>query len=279
MDPLCSSQDAIRCTLCEFAVAPMYCENCHIELCGQCVEKHFADKSKVHKVVPLKQSLTTLQYPKCSTHDSKQCELHCEQCDISICTQCVSSKQHKHHDVVDIMEYYEEKTNNLRKDLQELESSIYLKYKEATSMVANKRDDLKKNSQVIKTALKAQGEAWHREIDSIIQKMQDKVDDVDSQNLEAINEQGQKINTTITQISQVILDLRRLLDSGDVCLVSKYKSRNEEFRTLPPELNVSFPNFRPCEINLDQLITQFGTLSTLATDSKEQGPCEPLKPR
>ena len=60
MDPRHSAQDAVRCALCRDAVAPMYGNVCHTHLCGECVEKHFSDKSKLHNVVPLEQFLSTL---------------------------------------------------------------------------------------------------------------------------------------------------------------------------------------------------------------------------
>ena len=50
-----STQDVLRCVLCRDAVAPMYCNVCQTHLCGQCVAKHFSDKSKVLNVVLLEQ--------------------------------------------------------------------------------------------------------------------------------------------------------------------------------------------------------------------------------
>ena len=96
----------MRCAACETALAPMYCEVCHIDLCKDCAGKHIFDKSKVHRIVLLKQVLSS---PKCPDHSKKQRELHCKQCDSPICSLCVVSQKHKYHEVVIIMDYFKNK--------------------------------------------------------------------------------------------------------------------------------------------------------------------------
>ena len=102
MDPRHSAQDVVRCVLCRDAVAPMYCNVCHMCLCDDCVALHQADKSQVHTVVSLTQYLSTLQCSKCSDHPDNQCELYCENCDCPMCLECITLKKHTDHSCISL---------------------------------------------------------------------------------------------------------------------------------------------------------------------------------
>ncbi|XP_078311909.1 uncharacterized protein LOC111132771 [Crassostrea virginica] len=268
MDPLRSGQDVVRCTQCKDAVAPMYCEVCHIYLCYECVETHVADKSNVHKLVSLTQFLSS---PKCPEHPTKQCELHCKQCVVPICSQCVISKTHKDHDVIDIMENSKMKKEVLRKDLQELEKFIFPNYQESSAFIKTQKADQLKNSQKLTSDLKKQGEALHKEIDAIIQSKQTEIDIMDSKHKTALDKQEDAIKHTITEIKQVIQDLKSLLDTSDVSLISKYQSMIGEFRKLPPKLKISLPQLNALKINREQLLKQFGSMTALYIETEERG--------
>lgn len=269
MDPSCSAQDVVRCTLCTSSVAPMFCEVCDINLCKDCIEKHLSDSSKVHKVVSLKQCLATLNYPKCGKHEAMRCELHCEQCNISICVQCISSKEHKNHDIVDILKYFESKKEVLHNDLKELEESIFPNYQDIASKIPVHRADLNKNSQTLTADIDNQGEMWHKEVENVIMKLKSDIEGVVTQHQTVLNEQEEKITFTMSEIKQYIADLKKLHESKNICHVAEYESRNVEFKRLLPKINISLPSFKPQKIDKDYFFKQFGSLSGVFFAKKE----------
>lgn len=127
MDSEYSLQDVVRCHLCEHSVPHLHCVICKIHLCKDCESGHLSDTTKEHKMVPFKYRRS---FPNCQNHSTKLCEFYCEHCDFPICTLCISSKGHQHHNVVDILKSLESKKHVLEKDLQDLVKSIYPKYQE-----------------------------------------------------------------------------------------------------------------------------------------------------
>ena len=264
MDPEFIPQDLVRCGLCETPIPPMHCDICHINLCNACVVDHLSDESKDHKVVTFNKRGSTINYPKCQKH-SKISELLCNHCNVPICSSCVSSGDHDQHKKLDILKEYRNKKELIEKDIRELENSIYRKYEEAAANIPVQKTDVRNHTQKLKTARDKQGEALHTEIDNIIQGMKSEINEMDAQHIAAIDRHENAINHAITEITQVILDLHNLLDSNDVCLVAEYTPRNEEFRSLPVQFQVTLLTFTPSKIQRAQVYEQIGALSKLAT--------------
>nr|XP_034334040.1 uncharacterized protein LOC117691651 [Crassostrea gigas]XP_034334041.1 uncharacterized protein LOC117691651 [Crassostrea gigas] len=262
------AQDVLRCRLCETQGPPMYCDICHIHLCKACVGEHLSDLSKEHKVLPFEKRGSTPKRPKHSTNISV---LYYKQCDIPICTTCLSSEEHSGHKFIEISKNIDSKKEIIQKDLQELEKSIYPKYKEIASINQVQKSALNENSQKLTTEIDKHGEDLHREINTIIRNMKSNMEETDTKHLAVLDKQEDEIKHTISEITQTITELRTLLDSNDVSRVSAYKSRNDEFRRLPPKLTVSLPSFTPQKINKEQLYQQFGSLSASSIKTEEHG--------
>ncbi|XP_065928525.1 tripartite motif-containing protein 2-like [Magallana gigas] len=268
MDRRTWAQDVLRCHLCETPGPPMFCDICHIHLCVACVGKHLLDESKEHKVVTFKKQGFA---PECSKHSKKLCELYCEQCDIPICVECVSSGEHLGHKVVGILKIVENKKEALRGELQELENIIDPKYQAIASNIQVQKADLNKNSNKLTKAIDRHGEALHIEIDTAIEKLKSDVDAMKLKHMADLNKQENEIKRSISDIALIIADLKKLMNSNDVILISAYNSRNAEFRRLPPKLTVSLPRFTPQKINKEQIFQQIGCLSAFPIKTEEHG--------
>nr|XP_022301530.1 uncharacterized protein LOC111109626 [Crassostrea virginica] len=257
MDPQISLQDVIRCQLCERPVPSKHCEICHIHLCEACVEEHLSNKYKEHYILPFQMRGTA---PKCEKHSTKIYTEICIQCDIPICELCVLLENHEQHKRENMME---NKKRFVLNDLQEIENFIYPLHQEALSNIQVQKAEAIEYSQKLTSSLNEQREALHKEVDTIIKIKQAEIDEMESKHLAAIEKQETAIQNSITEITDIIQTLKSL--QNDLCFLTKYKSRIEEFLSLPALYQVvTLPTFTPSEINREQLYQMVGHLSEMA---------------
>lgn len=157
MDTLGSAQDAVHCALCQAYMASINCENCHLSLCKDCADKHMSE----HKNESVNQIRSTLSFPKCQTHVNVFCMVHCGHCDIPVCGQCITSREHQNHDVIGILENYKKgKKRAMQKDLLELEQSLFPIYQDIASNIKVKKADFTRNSKELKAAINKQADDY-----------------------------------------------------------------------------------------------------------------------
>lgn len=268
MDPYQRAQDVLQCQLCDNCIPAMYCEDCHKYLCKACLSQHIYDEPKQHKVLPFDRRDSTLSYPKCPKHSIKECGFFCRHCDIPVCDQCISI-QHNVHDVVDIFENFKSKKEVLRKDLQELEKSSCPDYQKMLSDIPAEKAELHANFQKLGKAFNKQGEKLHREIDIIVEKLKFNLDQMETKQLAKLTMHEEEIQRLISKVTQTISYVKDLLNCNDICLVSLYKSNNEELKSIPSKPKVLLPHFMPELINHEQLSKQFGVLSAPFMETEE----------
>lgn len=109
--------------------------------------------------------------------------------------------------------------------------------------------------------LDKQGEHLHREVDNVIKELKNEVDEMTRTYLMDVNKQAENIKCSLSEITQIISDVKKLLNSNDVSHVSSYKSNIAKFKLFLPKLKVPFLSLSSQKINKQQILNQFGSLS------------------
>lgn len=172
--------------------------------------------------------------------------------------QCVSSGEHHGHKQGDIIKFLQNKNEALQRDLKELESTIYPRYQEVESYITIQKADLTINLKNLSKTLDKQGEHLHREVDNVIKELKNEVDEMTRTYLMDVNKQAENIKCSLSEITQIISDVKKLLNSNDVSHVSSYKSNIDKFKLFLPKLKVPFLSLSSQKINKQQILNQFG---------------------
>nr|XP_011455462.2 uncharacterized protein LOC105347907 [Crassostrea gigas] len=270
MDPHNSAQDVHRCDLCETAIVHSYCDFCHVNLCIPCIGKHISDGYDKHKIVSFKERRSTLIYPKCETHPQKMCELQCKDCNnISICSFCTASEQHRGHIFVQISTVYKVQKETIEKDTEELVNTLSPTYEEIARDLENQLANLDGGYEKLTSAMSKQGEQWHREIDIVINKMKTEISEIKVKHRDILQKHLNEIKQIQSLIKQTLRAINEIEKSTEVSPTIAYSSKIREFSKLPPKLQVSLPTFIPKPIDREELYSLYGHITPLSTATKE----------
>ncbi|XP_065937955.1 E3 ubiquitin-protein ligase TRIM71-like [Magallana gigas] len=269
MDPRTSAQDVHRCDHCETAIVHSYCDFCHVNLCKPCVVDHISDGYDKHKIVPFQERRSTLIYPNCGKHPQKNCELQCRECGTFVCSSCMASDQHKGHNFVEVTEVYKTKKEIIEKDTKEYENSIFPKYEKIVLDLENQLANLDGGYEKLTTTMSKQGEQWHREIDTVINKMKTEISEIKEKHRDILQKHLDEIKQIQSLIKQTLLAIKEIKTSTELAPTIKYSSKIREFSKLPPKVKVTLPTFIPKPIDREKLYSLFGQTTPLSTATEE----------
>ncbi|XP_052677841.1 uncharacterized protein LOC128158901 [Crassostrea angulata] len=270
MDPHSSAQDVHRCDLCETAIAQSYCDFCHVNLCKPCIGEHISDEYETHKIVRFQDRRSTLIYPKCMTHTTKNCEHQCKNCDnIFVCSSCIASEQHRGHIFVEVLEVYKTKKEVIENDTEKLHNLITPKYEEIAFDLEKQLANLEGGYEKLTTEISKQGEKWHREIDIVINKLKTKIGEIKEKHRAILQIHLEEIKQIQSHINETLLSMSEIKESREVTPTIEYSSKIREFSKSPSNIKVTLPTFIPNLIDHEQLERFFGQITPLYSATEE----------
>ncbi|XP_055998839.1 E3 ubiquitin-protein ligase TRIM71-like [Ostrea edulis] len=237
------AQEVITCDLC---VKPtqQFCNSCQVSLCVDCVNKH-VDKLKYqqHDIVHFKDRKIQLVFPECEFHSSQRCEVHCQQCDVPVCLKCIVGP-HNGHKVKDMPEIFNEKKKELEKETKEIESTIIPQYKKKNEETESKLSIIMAEFGELDKEKEKHRKFWHQEVDTIFNKLGSLMKSIKENLLAALNSHQSKIKNQIPDMTQTVQQNKEILKSNNVSAVTNYKSKLQEYRNMPTDIDVKLPSLK-----------------------------------
>ncbi|XP_062609559.1 uncharacterized protein LOC134271361 [Saccostrea cucullata] len=276
MDSRFCAQDILRCDFCKDRVVQMYCNLCPMSLCKNCVVDHISDVSKKHDVVPIALKRSKLVYPQCSTHTEEHCEMHCEDCNTLVCQKCVISDEHKRHHFKSLQDLVNSKKESIEKERKRLKETVYSTFEENITDIETQLAEIDGKYEKLASEVTKHGEEWHREIDKVIEKNKEEINEMRNQHRDALIKHLHDMKKLAADIKQSISETEDILQSKEVTRSLSYEINSDKFNKLPSKLIVKSPEFTGNN-NHKQCSQMFGSLSTLSiTEAVSSLPVKPL---
>ncbi|XP_061185147.1 uncharacterized protein LOC133193194 [Saccostrea echinata] len=259
--------------MCETNMVQMHCDTCLFSLCKACVGEHtMSDESnKKHEIVKFTFRQSTLLCPGCTFHDKKRCEMYCNQCDVPVCISCIISDHHLGHKIESILRILNEKKENIIKEGNELNETIYPTYHDIENDVENMMKQLEKEYGDLATAITKHGDDWCKGIVDVVKKLKTEANEMKTTQLQTLQKHRDKIHERITEIKDEIHSIDIAVDSYEISNPLSVKSNVDDYKHLPPRIIPCLPLFTHKKFEQEEFNKLFGALSPMSLVPEEHG--------
>ncbi|XP_048740315.2 uncharacterized protein LOC125654398 [Ostrea edulis] len=239
--PTTQVQEIITCDLCTKPTRK-FCNNCQVTLCAECINKHVEKLDSLpHDIVPFKDR--KVAFPECEFHTNQRCEAHCQQCDVPVCLKCIFGS-HYGHKFKDMPESFNGKKKELEKETKEIESTIIPQYKKKNEETESKLSVIMAEFDEMENEREEHRKFWHQEVDTIFNTLGSLMESMRENHLAALKSHQSKINNCIPDMIQTVQQNKMIMKSRKVSDVTNYKSKVEEYRNMPTDIDIKLPSLK-----------------------------------
>ncbi|XP_062571073.1 tripartite motif-containing protein 2-like [Saccostrea cucullata] len=258
----CGIEDCER--NCEF-----YCNPCHQRLCKQCSEEHLkSPENKNHEVVLYQQRKRQLPVEKCKIHPTKDVDMFCEECQVPVCSKCVTMGDHERHRFVDLETVYAEKFTLFQKEISKIHEYFLPTSQDLQKEIKKDSSEIKHIMDNIRTSMKTEGETLKSLVDTVISENMKQLDQIEHSLLEDLNTQDKTMDDYITYLNNLVKELHRCLSSTETQkLMSEKKPK---IRSIPETTKPVTPGFTAGQYNKSDVTKLLGKIHVPNTKAEKR---------
>lgn len=167
-----------------------------------------------------------LLFPECATHAKEQCKNYCQQCDLAVCSSCISSKSHDRHKFLKIEDIFYRMKEIMKIDSDELELIILPAYEVFVKEVKYKAEKLQESFEEVLNNIEKQRKMWHQEIDKIVNALKEDVCGMKKMQMKAQNDHLSRFRELLLDVKKAVQRNKDILESLEISKSLSYKSMN-----------------------------------------------------
>ncbi|XP_048741975.2 tripartite motif-containing protein 3-like [Ostrea edulis] len=261
------AQELITCDLNCVKPVQQFCNSCQVGLCEDCINKHVKSlKFLKHDIVPFTKRTVQLVFPQCTSHSHQRCEAHCQQCDVPVCMKFVTGP-HRGHDAVDMADIVARKRKNIKRETEEIESSIIPKNKSCDADAEKKISKSKAHYSGLEKEAKDKRKKWHLEVDNIFDTLESLIQSLKDQEIMILKSCQSQLRSQNSSMTQTVQENKEILKSNKVSDVNNYKSKLTEFRAIPQVPDVMSPSLKTNTVQGRELSLELGEYRATLTQT------------
>ncbi|XP_061192383.1 uncharacterized protein LOC133200606 [Saccostrea echinata] len=249
---------------CEF-----YCNPCHLRLCKQCSEEHLrSQENKNHEVVLYQQRKRQLPVEKCKIHPTKDVDMLCEECQIPVCSKCVTQREHRGHIFTDLETVYAEKYTDFQEEIRKIHEYFLPISQDLQERIKKDSSEIKHIMDNIRTSMKTEGESLKSLVDTVVSENMKQLDQIEHSLLEDLNTQDKTMDDYITYLNNLVKELHICLSSTETQkLMSEKKPK---IRSIPETTKPVTPGFTAGQYSKSDVTKLFGKIHVPNTKAEKR---------
>ena len=154
--------------------------------------------------------------------------------------------------------------------MEELDNQILPAYEEITIDLENQIANLDGNYLKLISEMSKQREEIHKQVDNVLNLLEREMSEIKVKHNSILQKYLDEIKQLQSRTQQDLLALNEMEESNEVTPTIQYRSKNKEFRKLPPKVHVSMPKFSPKQIHREELCRLIGKPTPLSTTLEER---------
>lgn len=202
-------------------------------MCEQCNDEHQKSlKTKNHEVVPY-MNIRQLPVVRCSDHPTKNIDILCDECNVPVCSKCITMSVHRGHSFTDLETIYPEKYVANVEKIQKIESNLVPTVKDLQKNIQIDASNVKTVVDGLRSSMRDEGRSFKLLVDMVTSDNVAQVNRIEKSLIEMLQSQDETYNDYISYLRDHVKKLYDFLSSTEIQTVHTLCVPYEHLKTRP----------------------------------------------